>query len=343
MTTLIDRYVDEAAGHVGAGSRDEVRREIHGMVDELVEARVEQGEPADTATERVLNELGDPRRFAREYAGETRFLIGPRRYDEYIAVLKAVATRVLPITAIVVFAVNMLAGSGSIGSLIGEAIADAAWITFNAGVQIAFWVTVIYAVMERTQGEGVATEETDEGDEWTVADLPPPKPERQISRTEALAGLALTLFIAFVLVYAYRNGLNPFLSDERSAELGRTVPIFNPEIPVTIAWLVLGLTLADAALELVKFVVGRWTRVVTGLAVGLNVVWIGVALAIVNTWDLANPGIRGVVSDSLADFLLGSWVDQLILAIMLVTAVVDIWEAVRGYLAGRTDSDRWSV
>lgn len=341
MTTLIDRYLDEAASHVGTASREEVRRDIHGMVDELVEARVAQGEPEGTATERVLNEMGDPRRFARDYAGERRYLIGPRHYDEYIGLLKAIASLVLPLIAIVAFAAQVLVGEGNVGSLVGNALAEALWIAFMGAVQIAFWVTVVFAIMERQQRPEDTPDPAAEA--WTVADLPPAKPKRQISIGDALTGLGFTVFVGVILILVYRNGINMYLGDERSADLGRTVPFFNPDIPAAVAWLVIGLLAADALVEVVKYAVGYWTRVIAFTQVALNVAWIGVVMAILGVWDLVNPGIRDAVDDGAADIFLDSWFEQSVLATALVVSAIAIWEAVRGYLAWRKPDDEWSV
>jgi hypothetical protein len=337
MTTLIDRYVDEAASHVGAGAREEVRREIHGMVDELVEARLAQGEPEAVATEGVLNQLGNPRRFARAYAGEQRYLIGPRHYDEYIGLLTAIASRVLPLVAIVAFAANLLAGEGNVGRLVGDALAEALWITFMGGVQIAFWVTVVFAVMERERRSGSDVETASEG--WTVADLPPVKPERKISMGDALTGFGFTVFIGVILILVYRNGINLYLDDA----LDRTVPFFNPDIPSAMPWLVIGLLAAEAVLEVIKYAVGYWTRAIAGTQVALNVAWIGVALVIIGVWDLVNPGIRGAVDDNVADLFLGPWFERSVLATALVVSAISIWEAARGYLQRRPQPDPWSI
>jgi hypothetical protein len=341
MTTLVDRYVDEASSHVGAGSREEVRREIHGMVDELVEARLAHGEPEDVATTRVLNELGNPRRFARDWSGEQRYLIGPRHYDEYVGLLTAVATRVLPLVAIGAFAVNLLAGDGSVGRLVGEALGRAAWVTVSAGVQIAFWITVVFVLIER--GQRGETDAAPDRDGWTVDDLPPVKPARQISVGDALAGLGFTVFVGVMLTLVYRNGITMYLGDERRAALDQTVPFFNPGIPSAVAWLVLGLLVADGILEIGKYVVGSWTRAVTVAQVVLSLAWAGVAMVVLGGWDLVNPGIRDAVDEGVADIFLGPWFEQTVLVSVLVVSAIAIWEAVRGYLRHRPQPDPWSI
>lgn len=342
MTNLVDRYVDEATSRVGEGARDEVRRDIHGMVDELVEARVAQGDAPDAATERVLNDLGHPQRLARQYDGERRYLVGPRHYDDYVRLLMAIGWSVLPLIAIVIFGANMLEGDGAVGGLVGGAILEALWTTFIVGVQIAFWVTVAFVVMERTEGEVTSEVSTDQ-DEWTIADLPPEAPKRQISMADALVGLGFTVFIGVILVLLYRNGIAMYVGDEARASIDGFVPFFNHDIPETVAWLVLGLLVADALLEITKYAVGHWTRVVAFTQVALNLVWIVAGLLVLRAWDLVNPGIRGSVDDGLADFFLADWFEQAVLAVLLVTSVIAIWEAVRGYLAWRPEPDRWSV
>ena len=313
------------------------------MVDELVGARVVQGEQPETATEHVLNDLGNPRQLARRYDGDHRYLIGPKHYDDYIDLLTAIATRVLPLAAIVIFAASILSGDGAIGSLVGGAVADSLWTTFTIGVQIAFWVTLAFVVMERTQRPGASTEAAGDVRAWTVADLPPAKPKRQISVSDALSSLAFTVFIGIVFVFVYRNGISMYLGDGGPDAVDGNVAFFNPEIPAAVAWLVLGLLAVDAMLEVVKYAVGYWVRFVAFTQIALNVAWAAVAMVIIGVWYLVNPGVRDAVSDDAAELLLGSWFEQSVLASVLVISAIGIWEAVRGYLARHPHSDPWTV
>ncbi len=96
MQMLVDRYVTSAVQNVPERRRADVAREIRTAIAELVEQRLESGEPEDLAIRESLNELGNPTKFAAAYEDTPRHLIGPGWYPTYILLLK----KVLPIGVI---------------------------------------------------------------------------------------------------------------------------------------------------------------------------------------------------------------------------------------------------
>ncbi|HYH12463.1 MAG TPA: permease prefix domain 1-containing protein, partial [Thermomicrobiales bacterium] len=312
MTALVDRYIEVALTGVSSGTRADVEREMRGMIDELVEARVERGERPERATEQVLNELGNPRVLARQYDDGKRYLIGPDQYDTYIDLLRMLLTRVLPLITMIIFVVNLIGSDAPVMSAVGSAVGEALLSTLWIGVMISFWVTVVFAVLERTGNPAISS-----GSPWSVTDLPEEAPRRQITVADALTGLGFTLVIGTILVVVYRSGMDMYIGDEA---VDGTVPFFDPEIPQTMAWLVIGLLVADAALEVVKLSIGFWTRPITVATILLAGVWAVVAMVIIGRWDLVNPGITAVTSDEVADIFLSSWFEMSVLAVALASS-----------------------
>jgi hypothetical protein len=339
MTTMVDRYIEVALSRIPGGSRNDVEREMRGMIDELVDGRIEQGEEPDIAIEHVLNELGNPRDLAREYGDGRRYLVGPDQYDSYVDLLKAMLTRVLPFVTVIVFMVQLLGSDESdIVPAVLDAVGESVWMTLNAAVHIVFWVTVVFVVLDRTGASAPGDQRR-----WTVADLPAPRTRRQIPVADALTGLAFTLLIGIFLVIVYRGGVDLFTRDGEGILSAGSVPFFNPDIPQSMAWLVLVLLAADTVVECLKLNVGNWTRGITGATVLLAVVWAVVAMVIIGRWGLVNPGIGSEMSDDLAEIFLSSWFELSVLAVAIASSAIDIWDAVRGYLAWRTPDDEWSV
>lgn len=343
MTTMIERYVAEAVRHVSAGSRHEVTREIHGMVDEMVEARVSRGVLPVVATEGVLNELGSPRRLAHKFGDTHRYLIGPGQYDEYVEALRTMLLRVLPLVAIVVFAVQIMNGDGGVGSAVGGAVTESLWTVYLIGLQMAVWGTVAFVIMDRSRRDEPVPAESDQAHQWTVADLPEVEPRRQISMADTLAGLGFTLFVGFILVMVYRNGMEMYVGDKGRNASGDPIPFFHPDIPRGVVWVVIGLLGADIILEVVKSAVGFWTRSIVVAQILLAVLWAGAGMLIIGQWELVNPGIDAAVSADVTELLMDSWFEMSVLATLLVVSAYSIWEAVRGHVAWREQDDEWTV
>ncbi len=330
MSSMIERYIAVATRHLPEKARVDAAKEIRVMVDELVEARVADGEERDTATTAVLNELGDPAQVARSFEDRPRYLIGPRYFDQYSALVKVLLTWV-PITAfLALLAVNVLTDDRSLVDSFVRGGLDAAGTAFVIAVQIVFWITLTFAIMEWAEPSGAASEST--GD-WSVADLPQELPQRQISLFEAAWGIGIMVLMATLLVVQHQRGIEAFVRSDSIRETldGRVVPFINPEIP---AWMVVatfGLILYSSVLEMMKFAKGNWTLPIT-IAEIISLVGFVVlpAIAIVQ-WGLVNPEIHEIWANDTTRWLTGSQFERIFLLAMIVISAVSTFDAVRGY------------
>lgn len=239
--TLTDRYVATTLRRIPAGKRDDIDRELRGSIADAVEARVDAGVDAAVAETEVLTELGDPDRLAAEYAARPLYLIGPELYPDWRR-LVAFLLWIAPIPGVVVLALDVIEGD-----TIGRAITSGIWVTAIVALQIVFWTTLVFAVLERT-----GHRQRNLTGEWTVERLPETAGDRQITVGDTVWTVAFQIFVIAVVI------LQRDFTAYQDAD-GSPIPILGPDlwsfwIPVLLALMVL-----STVLEIVKFAVGRWT------------------------------------------------------------------------------------
>ena len=252
MTSLTDRYVAATLRSVPAQRRDEIAAELRGSIEDMIEGRSAAGEDATAAERSVLTELGNPAQLAARYADRRLHLIGPTYYLAWERLLKLLLSFVPAIVGVVVGLVK--AADGEPGGAVGAGISAA----IQVGVQIAFWVTLTFAILERTN---TALNLPD----WTVDQLPRDHPNRQITLPDSAASIGW-----LVLVIAYLP-LQHFWSLIPAKDGSGNVPLFDPALwsfwlPFLIVVLV-----ANLGVEIAKYRAGRWTWPLIGANALVNI------------------------------------------------------------------------
>lgn len=239
-TTLTQRYIEATARALPESRRDELRRELDATIADMVEARVDIGEDPVAAERAVLTELGDPSVFAARYADRPLHLIGPAYFPTYRRVLTLLVLWVPATVAAVVLGVELMAQEVSPGRAVGQS----ASVLYQVAIQVVFWVTVVFVVLERS---GVATGARG----WTVDDLPDRPARRSVSLSDLAFGLAgYGVAAVFLLGQNYRSGIADGGDDN--------VPMLNSDLWVT-AWpLLLALVAVGAVTLILAYRRGRW-------------------------------------------------------------------------------------
>ncbi|GGN82652.1 hypothetical protein GCM10010112_60260 [Actinoplanes lobatus] len=190
-TSLIDRYVFTVLRRVPEGQRSDIERELRTSIEDAVDARIDGGQDRAAAVEQTLLELGDPDRLADGYADRPHYLIGPVFYPVWQRIIVMLLSIVLPIVVAVMVVIRILEDA-SIGEVIGTAVGTA----LTAGAHMVFWVTLTFAILERT---GVARGEM-RGRAWSPADLPRYEPGAPTPvQLVATLGWAVLLIAVIVL------------------------------------------------------------------------------------------------------------------------------------------------
>ncbi|MFP4478032.1 MAG: HAAS signaling domain-containing protein [bacterium] len=215
MKKYIERYIYDVTRRLPKEIQEEVKNELEANIYDMLPEK-----PTDEDINRVLHELGSPRKIANNYKDRKEYVISPLYYDDYIRVLKLVAIIVGSIAlffAAVDIVINMdepniLASLGYIFSrLIGN--------TINSLIWVFFIVTIIFWIIDH---ENVNNKDT----EWKLKDLPdlPSPATTKISKAGAIVSLIFysifsLIFIIILLEYVpiigyYENGelIAPFFN-----------------------------------------------------------------------------------------------------------------------------------
>lgn len=234
--SLAESYVSATINELPAELHNEVRLELQASIADALEARMAQGEDRDAAERAVLTELGDPAVLAASYIDRPLHLIGPRYYLAWARLLKQLLIIIPPIVFVVVALAQVLA-SGDIGTVMAESIT----VTITTALHVCFWVTLVFAIMERT---GVDT-----GLTWDVDQLPEPR-EDQPGRADMIASL---VFLGLVLVAVGWDQLSGFI---RFA--GDSIPMLNPELWPWTMGIFLGLIVLEIIFAIMLYIRRGW-------------------------------------------------------------------------------------
>jgi len=315
-STLTDRYVDAAMRTVPEKQRSDLSAELRASIGDQIDARVDAGEVADAAERAVLSELGDPDKLAAGYTDRPLHLIGPRYYLDWWRLLKLLLWIVPPFAAFGIALGQALSGA-SFGTIVGSTIVGVIGVV----VQLAFWVTVVFAVIERSAGRS--------GGEplapWTLAQLPVPR-ESGAKLSDLIGRVVYLAVWAVAILWDLLIGFVP----------GSDLSFLDPGLwPWWIAGL-FALMAAEAVLAYVAYRTGRWTyrlaavNTVLTLAIALPALWL-------LTQDrLLNPDFfPTLVPDD------GAEVSQIIAVITgFGIAAIAIWDIVDAFLKARRAQSR---
>ncbi|WP_434177344.1 permease prefix domain 1-containing protein [Brachybacterium conglomeratum] len=293
-----------------------MRAELAASIADAVEARTEQGEEPEAAEREVLTGLGDPAVLAAGYADRPLHLLGPRYYLTWRRLL-ILLLRIVPACALLGVGLSRALLGADVGTVIGQAIGTA----LTAAVQVAFWTTLVFVVLERTGA--------DAGEKWSVEDLPEPK-ETGTGRADLTASLVILGLVLAALAW------------DRMIELvrleGEWMPVLHPDLwPLWTAVHVV-IVLAEAVQAIVLHAQGRWS---TGLAVSntlLSVAFALWALLLFASGRLLNPELLDLLRT--AGGIDGQTMHSL--GVILVVSILGIaaWDIIDGRLKARRDSRR---
>ncbi|MFC0509328.1 permease prefix domain 1-containing protein [Micromonospora costi] len=270
MTSLTDRYLAATLRAVPAARREEIAIELRGSIEDMIDGRRAEGRDAETAEREVLTELGNPTQLAARYADRRLQLIGPAYYLAWEKLMKLLLSFVPALVGVIVGLLEATDG-GNPGGAIGEGISTA----LMAAIQIAFWVTLVFAVLERTNTSLNLPA-------WTVDQLPEDHTNRQITLVDTAAAIGwLVLVIAYLPIQHFRSFVP-------SAD-GENLPILDPALwsfwlPFLMAVLVL-----NVGLEIAKYRAGRWTWPLVGANAVLNLAFAVPVIWLISTDRLLNP------------------------------------------------------
>jgi len=314
---LIDRYVTEVGKHLPRKNRLDIEAELRSTLEDMLEDRAQQtGRPADEAlAEELLQEYGAPRKVAATYQTHP-YLIGPRMFRIYTLVLK-----------IVLFAVTLGLSIATIVSVISANMTAPellqALIDFIAGLVSALVaafgnVTLVFAILERV----VPASEFEDKEKWTPAELTKEPDPGRVKMGDMIASIvftsaALIIFNFYPQIVGIWNNTNgEWIQTAGLSEVFfRYLPWINLSGILTIV------------LDIWLLRQGTWNALTRWLHIGLQVVGIAIAAALLN-----GPSLLTFYSTSLdaeTGIALTKMFEAMIPVVLMIVIVVSVVEIVK--------------
>lgn len=244
--TLTDRYVHEVVRRIPADQRADVADELRTTIADTADAR-DAADP-EAAERAVLTEMGDPIRLAAKYADRPLALIGPELYPAYLRLLKLLLTTVLPIVVAVLVVIEVL-DTNDVGAAIGSAIGG----ILPVGAQMIAWLTVVFALIDRSRHRDTAAAEVDR---WTPDDLPE---LRQTEKRDSGAAAAVAWNALVLALIVWQHTAAPYRAGNDRIE------VLDPTLWSGWIWPILVGLAGVVTLEVIRFSTRNWTMLHAGL------------------------------------------------------------------------------
>lgn len=303
MTDLVDRYVTAAVAGVPQPQRDDVTRELQASVADAIDDLVASGLTREEAERQAMTELGDPAVLAERFGGRPRHLIGPAYFGQYVQLLRVLLMVVVPIVGVASLLAQGLAGSSPL-----PAVLSALGTMAAVAVQIAFWVTVVFVILERTD-TALPT------GKWTPDDLPEVV-DRKIGIGEIVGGISWAVLLIWLMVWQRDHWLVSVDNQQ--------VPILNENAWVPWLLLLIGALVAAIVLEVCKLRVGHWTVMLATANTVINATIAGVVVFLWSAGDLLTAGVADLVPGGLLNPL--PWI---VVLIAVLDSANGWWHVVR--------------
>ncbi|GHI00349.1 HAAS signaling domain-containing protein [Neobacillus kokaensis] len=252
---LIDIYIQEVTRRLPEKSREDIALELRSTIEDMLPDKYNEQD-----VKAVLEKLGSPVALASGYLERPMHLIGPRYFDVYVTLLKMI----LPIAAVVSL-ISMIAeyfigygGEESVINVVLGLLGKGLVTIIEVGIQVFFWLTVVFAVIERTEKGGDPL--TVSLKKWTPDDLkniPSMPKKKMISKCEVFGSLMWTAIWA--TLYFYANHLVG-VYEGNGGRLEFVTPAFNQEVLLQYWPIVVMVIVFEIALSLYKLIKRQWTK-----------------------------------------------------------------------------------
>lgn len=250
---MIDRYVYAVTEHLPEDTREDVSLELRANIEDMLP---EDSTESDVRV--ILEKLGNPTNLANEYSQKKRYLIGPALYDNYFTVLKLV----IYIVTIVFACITLLEWAlnppfdGKFSQVSIQFFLDLIITPFQGFIQGFLWVTVVFAILERTGvNEGRLTFGKKK---WSPDDLPDvlTSSKCKISRIETVFSMFCTAFFT-ALIYFQSQLIGLYIKGDKGLTL--VAPLFVSERLKSYLTIIIIFAMIQFCIFIWKFISMKWT------------------------------------------------------------------------------------
>ena len=273
---LQERYIAAGLKHIPPTEKDGVEKAMRRIIAERLQ---ERGNASEETEREVLRGLGSPRILAEKQLKEPPHLIGPELYGTYMLIVKIVMT-VAVIGTLIGNTVDFIVNDVELLRYFAISFATA----ISAAIGAFGWVTLVFAIMEKTAKQKILTEIQED---WSLADLPEKeKPQKPFSRVGVIIGIIFTvLFI--ILVNQYSQLLGFYYTLDGSIQ--EMIPMLNQEVFRSYLPYINGMLVLQLLFSASKLVFRKWTYPVATANLILNVLSFVLLWFILQDTAILNP------------------------------------------------------
>ncbi|SFE53541.1 hypothetical protein [Trichococcus pasteurii] len=281
---LQERYIAAGLKHIPPTEKAEVEKAMRRIIAERLEGR---GDPSEETEREVLRGLGSPRLLAEKQLREPPHLIGPELYGTYLLIVKIVMT-VAVIGTLIGNTVDFIVNGGGLLGYFAQSFATA----LSAAIGAFGWVTLVFAIMERTAKEKILTEIQED---WSLADLPEKEvPQKPFSRVGVIIGIIFTVLF-LILVNQYSQLLGFYYTLDGSREM---IPMLNQEVFRSYLPYINGMLVLQLLFSASKLVFRKWTYPVATANLILNVLSFVLLWFILQDTAVLNPELVAKIAEA---------------------------------------------
>ena len=257
---LLDRYLQAVRKHLPWKRQEDIIAELRANLEsQLDEKEGELGRPmTPTEAEQWIKDLGSPSRMAAHFEPQ-RYLIGPAVFPAYLHVLRLAATWA-GVLYLVVSAISLVTGT----TLNADAVAHVVFNLPSVIIQVAAWVTLVFALIEFTaihfpdKCPNIAGFHAN----WTPRDLPPMEPIEAAGRKRRTYAVAMieAAFGFVVLAWLLLVPQNPYLMFGPGVAYLNASPYTLAPVWMTAYWWIVGLNTVQLTWRCMDLLRGTWQK-----------------------------------------------------------------------------------
>jgi len=331
--TLIDAYIHEVTKRISKDKRDKTRLELKSTIEDMLSE-----DYSESAIKEVLKKLGNPVEVAASYQKTPRFIIGPEVFDTYIRTIKLVIPWAILLTIIVqmIESIVLYNGEGALLTAIIKTISITISHIISVIIYALFWITVAFIVIERSEGKNVRMPLIKK--EWTPDNLAKVKmipKEKTISLNDNI--LSFLGIAIFSFAYFNANHLLGIYTSHNKGGLKFVMPIFNQDVLLSFAPIVLCCIILIVALTLWKLKAGQWTMLIAVTNALLQCTGVIVFILMAIHPDLihspAVPYIAAITGTTSAKILFA--IDRILFVSIAIAIIANAFDIYNGFKKAR--------
>ncbi|MFF2456931.1 hypothetical protein [Peribacillus simplex] len=321
---LIELYIQEVTRRLPEKSRGDIALELQSTIEDMLPV-----DYTEQDVKAVLLKLGDPVTLASRYRDRPMHLIGPRYFDVYICLLKMI----LPIAAVISL-IGLIGDNpfrdmentvvDAILIIIGKGIAG----IISTGIQVFFWLTISFAILERVDTSKDQSPLTKDLKPWTpenLKDIPNISKKKAVPMIEIFASL-LGLSVFAALYFNAANLLGVY--EKRNDSLIFVTPSFNQEVLNSYWLLVSCVVIIGVLLAIYKLFLRRWTLKLALFHAIYQLLSTLTFIIIISNPDLLNPEF---IAYQRTLFSIDEWKTSIYWGLILISICFAVYDSYQGF------------